>query len=153
MVTSTPPPKEGGWSQFSWNVHLLRYVPDPNMDKDFHTKSSMFGWLLHTSIERLMSPIIIQYWMILFIQYWMWSVSSIIGCYYIISFWMKLTWYNNHPLLDVIYHHFLDENYMKELSSLIGWFLPSLSGWNLYSTIIIHQWMFLCINFWIKVVW
>ena len=103
------------------------------------SESSIFGWLLHSSLYReadvtynhpilddSIHPILdVAY----FFHYWM---------LYIIIFWMKLVWHDNHPLLNVTY--FLDEKYMKKRSSVIGWFLPSLSGWNLYSTIIIHCW-------------
>ena len=78
-----------------------------------------------------------------------WKVyeGTIIRCWMIlaITFWMKLIQFN-YPLLDVAYHHFLDEKYVKKWSSLTGWFLPSLSGWNLFSTIIIHYWMLGHIN-------
>ena len=96
--------------------------------------------------ERLISPIIIQYWM--------WPFSSIIGCFLSsVSGWNLYSSYNNYRLLDVSYPHFMDGTYMKQLSSLTGWFLPSFSGWNLYSISIIHCWMFLVITFWTKLTW
>ena len=103
------------------------------------------------SIERLMSSIIIQYWMILFIQYWMWPFSSIIGCFMSsLSGWNL--WYNNHPLLDVTCHHFLDETYTVQLSSIVGCSLSSLSGWKLCKEMIIPYWMILAITFWMKLI-
>jgi hypothetical protein len=71
----------------------------------------------------------------------------------VITFWMKIIWCHYHPLLDAFCHHFLDENYMMPLSSIVGCFLSSLSGWKLYDAIIIHCWMFLIINFWMKMIW
>ena len=43
-----------------------------------------------------------------------------------ITFWMKLIQYNYHPLLDVTSHHFLDETYTVQLSSIVGCNLSSL---------------------------
>ena len=50
----------------------------------------------------------------------------------------------NHPLLDDLYRQIL-------LSSIVGCFLTSVSGWNLYDASSIHYWMYLIITFWMKV--
>ena len=80
------------------------------------------------SLERLMSSVIIHFWMFLntkkmddsmIIQYWMLPV---------IILWMILVRINYHPLLDVSCHPFMDDFCMNKLSSNIGLFLSSFYG-------------------------
>ena len=88
------------------------------------------------SIERLMSSIIIQYWMFLNIQYWMIPKSSeIIQCWMIlvINLWMILVWVKIHPKLDDSCHRFVDDSCMGSR--------------------FIQNWMILVIDLWMILVW
>ena len=97
-----------------------RYSQNPNMDENFHIKSSMFGCLINDILK-----------------------SSIFGYGFLLYRVTDVIY--NHTILDNFYHPIL-----VVVISFHFWMFLVIPFWMKLSATSVQYWMFLVITFWMK---